>query len=198
MHASAIPDIWWVFFFFLCSDFFSLGTVSLIKRALNSSFTGPWLHIFLLRKVWKLLWLRDRSLLWMVWQLAFLSWRCCWRTTQTRLSWLVLLPLLYCRIQRPLFEQYTGKWGTRKKSLLLINVLIEFWKKLAISHLGNSVNVGRKLIGSRFFHFLCFHARHSMGSSVKATKRKWNKAVPAFDCLGFRVYSCWDNYSSKT
>lgn len=109
--------------FFLRLDFISLGTVTLIKRALNSSPIGSRLHIFLLRKVRKLLWLCERSFLWMVWQLAFLPWRFCWRTTQKKLSRLVLLSLLHCRGQEPLFKKYSGERVNRKNSTHTCNIL---------------------------------------------------------------------------
>ena len=76
-------------------------------------FIGSWLHIFLLRKVRKLFWLRERSFLWMVWQLTLLPWRFCWRATKKKLSWLVLLSLLYCRRKESLLKQYTGKQGQK-------------------------------------------------------------------------------------
>ena len=99
----------------------TLVTGTFMKMEMHSFCIGSWVHIFLLRKVRKLFWLRDRSFLWMVWQLTLLPWGFCWGTTQRKLPWLVLLPLLYCRRRGSLFEQYTGK-GVRIKD---IDVLIK-------------------------------------------------------------------------
>ena len=108
-------------------------------------FIGSWLHIFLLRKVRKLFWLRERSFLWMVWQLTLLPWRFCWRATKKKLSWLVLLSLLYCRRGEQLFKRYTGKRRTTKNHVV-INV-----------HLGNSIGNFLDIV---LVYDLSLHARH--------------------------------------
>ena len=51
-------------YYLLRLEFISLGHDTFMKMEMHSFYIGSWLHIFLLRKVRKLFWLRDRSFLW--------------------------------------------------------------------------------------------------------------------------------------